>query len=335
MSKKVKKKKKVKKQALTHRKNWSKYPSFTYPQKNSEIGHVPKSFIQKVKNAVRALDFNDGELFDDEARELLKDLKEADWLNADFESEDPIDFVEATRCICIIGDFICKHIDQSRGYSFLPYQKFEIFATLNNSGVGIFGIFFDALLSMHPPGGTMYYSIDMPKVKIKGTEYKVSFSRHAIDRIFDRTLFSRDYTGLINTSHYLSSEVKYEFVELPGNQLGLSVFEDCLPDSFSEEYPKQMLGIESIESGQYKYRLGYFPVTIVKGFVKAITMLTPGMRGTPEYELFANTDFSNKNREIIQSSVDKPIKDIDSNMYLDITAPKWFHDNGIPQVVSK
>ena len=81
------------------------------------------------------------------------------------------------------------------------------------------------------------------------------------------------------------------------------------------------------------YRLGYCPVAFEKGFAKAKTFLTPGYRNTPEYGRLLNNKKigqTEKNRLIGMTT---NLTSLEMLMQEKTDHIKWFHENGIPQVV--
>ena len=86
--------------------------------------------------------------------------------------------------------------------------------------------------------------------------------------------------------------------------------------------------------GKLYYRVGYCPIffDFDKGFAKAKTFLFPGFRETPEYEALDNADMPRDTKRRLQRLA------TNSNMSSlletnDISALKWFDDNGVPQVI--
>jgi hypothetical protein len=76
----------------------------------------------------------------------------------------------------------------------------------------------------------------------------------------------------------------------------------------------------------------YCPVVFEDGFAKAKTFLYPGYTSTPEYGLLLRSKLSRAEREVlIESSTSLNADEVVLNENPETI--KWFHDNGIPQVV--
>lgn len=326
------KKAKKPRRIIHHRKGWKLYPSFTYPQRKSEIAYVPEHFIELVKEAVRTLDFTDDSLFDDRERafyQLVKTIGFGDAFDEVF--GDPGEHTaEFLHFIARIGQYIYDYIDGAGKFrTYLPYCDAQVI--IDKAGKN-FAVYFDALLSRSTPDGRMYYSKNMPKVIIDKQEIKISFSRHAIERICERTCGKMNYCGMGDAFNYFTNLVSFESCYLPNNQPAVSFFDYCAPKFFSGSYVKQVLGEKVVEE-KHKYRVGYCPVDFFDGYAKAITLLTPGMRGTPEYKVLKQAKLNRQEKLDIEESANNSAKLCDLAETQDFRAIKWFHDNGIPQVV--
>jgi hypothetical protein len=216
--------------------------------------------------------------------------------------------------------------------SFFPTNSFYVFPHEYN-----FGIAFDSLLSKSGPGGRTYYSRRAPRMNIGGKEYKIGFSRHAIERMCERAAYTADYFSASGIYNYFSKFDGSGLCQLKGDgrnpEPAFAVFDDCAPNIRTWKYVEKILGPREKEHGKYKYRVGYFPLALGDNFAKAITMLKPGMRGTPEYDLLRKFDID----PVLMGELEKGIQNSSTSDGLfetgDFTALKWFHGQGVPQVV--
>jgi len=116
-------------------------------------------------------------------------------------------------------------------------------------------------------------------------------------------------------------------------QAGVVMYDACAPGFFTSEFALKVLGIESVPAGKYFYRLGYGPLALCDGFGVLKTFLTPGMRGTPEYQLLMDARIPNSERECLLVRVEQGATRKGLIQSLDFSATKWFHDRGIKQAV--
>jgi hypothetical protein len=94
-----------------------------------------------------------------------------------------------------------------------------------------------------------------------------------------------------------------------------------------------VLGIKNFNpsNGPCYYRVGYCPVVFENGFAKAKTFLYPGFKGTPEYGLVRKSRLSPAEKDLLIPN--STSQDTTEGLKLYLKATKWFHDNGVPQVV--
>ena len=84
--------------------------------------------------------------------------------------------------------------------------------------------------------------------------------------------------------------------------------------------------------GEAYYRVGYCPVVLENGIAKATTFLYPGYTATPEYGLVLKSDLPPEEKARMRELA----KQQDANCVIldnEIDAIKWFHENGVPQVI--
>jgi hypothetical protein len=182
----------------------------------------------------------------------------------------------------------------------------------------------------------VYYSQLKPKVLIDNNEYIVAFSRHAVERICERCVGQYDhYAGAGDAFAFLSSCSKFDVIPQGpnGNRNYLITFYDSCVPGFTEY--KYLKGVKDDVNDyrEYCYRVGYCPVSLNQGFASSKTLLTPGMRGTPEDFLLKRSGIGRMEKIEIRKSVERTISKRIWAFEQDFSAMKWFHDNGVPQVM--
>ena len=198
---------------------------------------------------------------------------------------------------------------------------------------------FSSMKSQSGVGGTVYYNRLKPKITFDGEEYSVAFSRHAIERICKRLNPGYIEYGPAGDIHaFFNSCVYFEPVLLFGDQPAFAVYDWCDNPGFShyETYTVGVLGKDNIDpnGGRIYYRVGYCPVVFEGEFAKAKTFILPGFKSTPEYGLLLKTYLPREPKEHLLAKVtDAERSESDTLYWNDSEAAKWFHENGIPQVV--
>ena len=205
--------------------------------------------------------------------------------------------------------------------------------------------------------GTAYFSRRMPRIRfhdIKG-DWVVAFftgsrSRHALDRICERTVYDwRTYGGHGDAFAFFDNCVYFEDCTAVRGEPSFVVWNSCVPHHASWHYVEQVLGervtlqgdyyedvADARKSRRFYYRVGYCPVEFHGDLAVATTLLVPGMEGrlgTPEGKLIGQSglpaDKVAEKRD--QRERQLSMKDlIDGG---DFSLVKWFHNNGIAQVV--
>ena len=132
----------------------------------------------------------------------------------------------------------------------------------------------------------------------------------------------------------------FESCTLRDGSHAFSFFDECPADlspqvsSWQLGWAKTILGVKEVDPTQGKlyYRVGYCPVALDKGFAKAKTLLFPGFKKTPEYEALDNIHMPPETKRRLQRlATDSDMTSLwETN---DFSALKWFHDNGVPQVI--
>ena len=182
--------------------------------------------------------------------------------------------------------------------------------------------------------GISYYSPNKPTFYCKADRKNriVSFSRHALERIHERTVYNwKTYSGSGDAFAFINNCIYYEnCIESQSDQY-LVIYNRCTEGFVSYNFLENV--IEDFDfNKQYYYRVGYCPIVLDGKFVKAKTFLVPGMRGTPERKLLQSLPIAQ------QISIEAQIESqlsfhslVDSGNW---TLIKWFHEQGVPQVKS-
>ena len=194
----------------------------------------------------------------------------------------------------------------------------------------------------------VYHSRRMPRIRFgKGErEWLVAFNRHALERICERTVYDwQSYGGQGDAFAFLDNCVYFEDCTDARGEPSFVVYNSCAEDFHSWDYVEQLLGIPSdsshdiakeISGSRFYYRVGYCPVRLDGDIAVATTLLFPGMnlkKGTPEGRLIERAGLPPAEIARLKEQVEKQLSMkalVDSG---DFSLIKWFHNNGVPQVI--
>ena len=182
-------------------------------------------------------------------------------------------------------------------------------------------------------GGTTYHSPFRPKVAVKGTSRIVAFSRHAAEQICNRCVANwKTYAGLGEAFGFLNDCVYFEpWVDARGAS-GFAVYRKCVLGFATALYVSEILGKKVTRTSNYYHRVGYCPGVDERGLLKALTLLLPGMRGTPE-AIWARKNMSRKeSRELEERADEIEYRKLAKSENFSLL--KRFHEGGIKQVVT-
>ena len=182
----------------------------------------------------------------------------------------------------------------------------------------------------------IYYSRHKPTLEVNGEKLIIGFTRHAIHRICERSVGDwRTYSGATDAFAFFNYCTYFELYEddtRSKDKYYFTFYENCADGFFSGFYPKMIL--DSYDpSKDYYYRIGYCPIVVNGNFAIGKTMLPPGMRGTPEDKLLKKSNLSEEEKNKIYKSAENSFKFLNLAKSQDFTGLKWFHDNGVPQIV--
>jgi len=233
-----------------------------------------------------------------------------------------------------VGERIFEQLPEHYREHLLPNYCF--YPSFAPEGVSIS---FDFIPRVKRDTGWGYYSPNEPKVTINGAQWVVCFSEHAIERIVERSCFGQQLTfaHYWDCFAYLKGCVYFEPVTLEGDKPGIRLFmmEDLggSPARY-REYLHKVAGIENVLKYPAipAYVLGYCHVDCKGRFAKAISMWYPGYRGTPEDTLVRTADITTTERQrlLAMAADNKTVRVINEGRH---EAVKWYHENGVPQVI--
>jgi hypothetical protein len=185
--------------------------------------------------------------------------------------------------------------------------------------------------------GTIYHSPYKPTVRMGGGHFNVGFLRHAIERVCERLSAVQPITyGCFQPlAIFFQHCVYFEHLNLPDGQEGIRLFARC-DGQFGRSYLSQAASLDeaTIERDleQYVFVLGYCPVDIVRRFAVAKSFLYPGYRNTPEAALVNTAPISSATRHALRAAAkDNTLAEVVKTNGFDLF--KWYHDNGVPQVL--
>jgi len=307
------------------------FPRFTYKcEEDADPG-----FIKLIKDTI-----NSSSLFELEKpeREMLKKIKRIGSLEyvASLTSEsNQIDILDAIRFTSLIGDFIFKKIPKDLVTAYLPYNDARFVFSLDGQQIIVQ---FRGLNHIRVDRQTFYCSKYKTKINIKGKDYIVAFSKHAIDRTCERIAIEdyHNYAGLDDMYSYFELCNYFEFVELSDGSPAFTCWDRC-GDSGSFWHHSYAENITNGESRKHPnetvyWRVGYCPIVLVEEYALAKTLLFPGYGKTPEYQILKESNLSRyeKARIMSQAKNQTMLEIMHSN---DFECAKWLHENTVPQIM--
>ena len=313
----------------------TRFPEFVFAERDAN-----PAFAELVKTAVRSFDFT--ELSD--AEQLCFQLMRqhgyssiVEFLRsvmAEIRQEDPesipgkaADAIWGLR----MGDIILGKVPEEERRKHLPFNDVRFLYV----GTQIV-VEFRSLLEDLTGGVPFYYSRRKPTVEVDGKPYIIAFSPHAIEQTCNRIV--PDWltcSGLGDAFAYFEQCMLFEPCRLLNGYLAFTFYDACGDRRFwQHEYVKKVLGEENLDprKGAPYYRVGYCPADLDGDFIRARTLLFPGYRQTPEYGVlrasFAWRREQVRLADMATKSDAKTLIDVG-----DFSALKWFHANGVPQVI--
>jgi len=234
--------------------------------------------------------------------------------------------------LAAVGRRLFELIPEEKLKEHLPYNDMRVYPMGN-----VFVVKFTQMLTSPGSRGTAYYSRHQPTVSIDGVDLKVAFSRHAVERICER-LNPRwlDYMAAGDVHAVLSHCKYFELVTLHGGQPAFTFYDCCDMEGFVHHrtYVEGVLGEVDykLSKGRAYYRVGYCPIVVERGFAKATTFLYPGFTGTPEYGSIVGSSLPYFEKERLKALA-RTNDSENTIMNGDVEVIRFFHENGVPQVI--
>jgi len=308
-----------------------RFPDFVFEENKAD-----QAFVDAVKPLIKGLDFRDKSLFQPEETLFLELMKAEGYQEAVAtvlrRTHERHRYPTEVALAFLLGYKIFELLRRAGQYErWIPYHDIEVLPNLRR-----FVVRFSSLLSARTPGGRRYFPSHKPKVTVRGKDYTACFSRHAIERLCERAVGDwRDYAGAGDAYALIAKTKWFEptHVDYRGRiQYAFAVYQACFKGFVSGWYTEEVLGVET-ENDRFLYLAGYCPIAIFDSLAGATTMLSPGMRGTPEAKLLTASDLPRAEKERIRKSGETAASFSKLVETRDFSAIKWFHDNGIPQVI--
>lgn len=313
-----------------------------YPKVVIDSTNGTPEFVDLVRQAVAVTDFDNPKFFSSGQCEFYRLLREYGFPYArrclqeamaqKLAEGDPMGRVGELLMLLNYGTVLFEQIPEEARRRFLPYNDVRILFIRNRMVLQ-----FSSMLSHGGPGGAVFYGRNKPVIEFDGVQRTVAFSRHAIDRICERINPRYIHYAAAGDVHaFFSTCVYFEPVQLHGGQPAFVLYDICGNDHTLQydTYVNQILGKDKLDRslGRPYYKVGYCPVVFEGDFAKAKTFLSPGFTGTPEYGAILNSNLKLTERnKLIQSATSLVPNDVLMNDTPETI--KWFHDNGVPQVV--
>lgn len=313
-----------------------------YPKILFDSAEGNPEFVEAVRSAVAKLDFDDKNLFSAGERTFYKHVREAGFQfarnvlqqNMDQLLDEGDQFGRVGESVILMGygSKLLMQIPESHRRRLMPYNDVQVLFKRRDIVLK-----FTSMLSQRGDHGTVYFGRRKPTIEMDGEQKVVAFSHHAIERICER-LNPRyiQYAAAGDVHAFFSTCVYFEPVTLHGGQPAFVLYDMCFDDEYLryDTYVRKILGEENLDSslGKTYFRVGYCPVVFEGEFAKAKTFLYPGYTTTPEYGLILRSSLSRSEREVLLQDT----RSLDAEKVVVNDNPetiKWFHDNGVPQVV--
>lgn len=312
------------------------YPVFVESPKGIPK-ETPETFVKAVRFACKSIRFDDSELFSSASQAVYRYVKKKgqcvieDWVAA--ENIEKIQFLAAY--MVKVGKAVFDHIGEEQLAKWLPYHDVRFMPFNGDFIVQFRSLKQKATLSENGDKTATYYSFRKPKLTIAGKSRIVGFSTHAIQQICNRVVPTwRTYGGMGDAFAIFEQCSHYESAKIVNEHLGFTFYDSCIQGFFSWNYFKELSDSAINPNSYYYYRVGYCPAVIEDEFIKAKTLLCPGYYGTPEYDaLMRSHSVSDEERIIMQEKM----RQFDGQSLResnDFSLLKWFHTNGVPQLVS-
>ncbi|HEY1191514.1 MAG TPA: hypothetical protein VGE74_28025 [Gemmata sp.] len=307
------------------------------PSYEIDVGTAPPSLVDAVRTAVLAVERDCKTVLGKPVLEFLHLGRRCGFPAAVALIDKYVDHAPGGRqyqyeAYLGVGQAIFDRIPRPLVEAHLPYHTFDV----------LFGepqphqmkVRFRSLLRSAGSNGSVYHSRRRPTVRVGGRDLVVGFSDHAVRRVCDRAAFNwRTYAGSGHAFAYLDDCVYFEDVSPLFGEPCFAVYGQCAPGFVGGALAERVLGRPVAPRDHLYYRIGYCPSVIEGGFLKAKTLLLPGMDRTPEGRALENAQLPPLLKASLRASLE--LFFAPGRLSTDVlTVQGWFHRNGVPQVVS-
>jgi len=320
----------------------SRYPEIVF----DEAAGTPE-FVSLIKDVQKDIDLDDPAVCTDTMRQCYRCIQDHgfDAYRGSLQAALPAGDNQAMAADSFNHAFMMNY--GSVLYRRIPEEVRRRYLPFNDAYVHFHGnqqfVFFSSLLSTPSDGGTIYHSRLAPTVTLGGTEWKVGFSRHAIEQAVLRLNPNYlEYAAAGDVHAFFAKCIYHEPSEINSaahpQQPAFCMYDTCGGPTFTayDVYAKQILGVGEPDSdivhGGIFFRLGYFPVVFDKGFAKATTFMRPGYTGTPELRLLQHTEGMPREQKAFLLREARENTGREALLVGRFEIIKWFHDNGVLQV---
>lgn len=304
------------------------FPEMVIEQTNADPG-----FVEAIKTAAARIDFTDTKQFAPLCPKIYKQMKEKGASNVLFEilQKAKSDLQRKSASVAVedllfgVGHAIYTAIPEAILMEYTPINNLRVLLQDKQLRLRC-----SKLNTITTSRGRTFASRHQPRVTIDGSEYVVAFSRHAIQRICERTT-TVPYTYCVSGQiHSLLSDLRYfEPVKLRDGQWAielLDVFYGDMLDYFA--FATERFGLKSLRMPKVYRVAGYCPINFDGEIAVATTFLIPGSTKTPEYQAIGASTLPRLEKEQFRKIVSTTDNtDLDSR--LDVL--NWVTDQGVPQ----
>ena len=305
-----------------------------------------RGFMRVVEELVDSFDFDDPDTCSSDDRHMYLLLRTVglDGIYAWIDSQSAAEFAakqELSRkdlmeeivvpLLTHLGEWIFDRLPDQYRANPLPFYFYDIVPQAKHLSIRF--QFLPHVKSLH---GTIYFSPLEPTVRINDEDFKVGFTRHALERACQRLALNQPitYCDFRRVAIHFKTCEYFEVISLPDEQQALRLLGLC-SDDLMDIYLRDVAGLDesTISSGKCFFVLGYCPLQIVRDYAVATTFLCPGYRGTPEHALVnATTMSANERRTLHAMASSATLADVISGHQTE--ALRWYHRNGVPQVIT-
>jgi hypothetical protein len=326
------------------------YPAICVTAEN----HAHGNLVHSVQRVVQNIDLADCTLFPESHRQFFRLIRQVGGSDAIKSVVDIPDkgnlalYIRKQDVLHRLGLVIYDRLDEVVKRSLFPFHNIDVVPIGHEWQVRI-----RSLLSRSVHGQTFYYSPRQPTVQIDGQKRPIAFTYHAIQQVCERLVPDwTTYIGLADAYAFFADCIYFEPVSLypcydnPAG-LGFTFFNTCALNFFRPEiinvpceYALKVIGFSAMldyitKGTRWFYRVGYGSCELLDDFIVAKTILYPGHRTTPEYGLLLNSKLSSGQKKEMREIATRRDQRVQELMVSgDYSFIKWFHDNGVPQVIS-